>query len=122
MAVAVSDRIVLTMPTDARFRSVATLVLGGIGSRLELPYERMDDLQLAASSALVAASGEIVTMEVEVSEASVSVGIGPLVSGSSTDRGLLLVLERLVDSVTTTERDGGEWLVLELVRAPAPVD
>ncbi|HET7744811.1 MAG TPA: hypothetical protein VFK76_08725 [Gaiellaceae bacterium] len=117
-----TDSIRLTIPANERFRDVATMVLGGVGTRLDLSYERMDDLQLAASSALVAASGEIVTMEVEVSEASVSVGIGPLVSGSSTDRGLLLVLERLVDSVTTTERDGGEWLVLELVRAPAPVD
>jgi hypothetical protein len=98
------------------------MVLGGVGTRLELSYERMDDLQLAVSSALVAASEEVVTMEVEVGEARVAVTVGPLVAGSGSDRGLLLVLERLVDSVAATEREGGEWLVLELLRAPVPVD
>ena len=39
-----TDRIVLTIPAGARFRGVATLVLGGIGGRMDLPYERMDDL------------------------------------------------------------------------------
>ena len=41
---AVTDMISLTIPTATRFRGVATLVLGGIGSRLDLPYERVDDL------------------------------------------------------------------------------
>ena len=43
----VKDTIVLTIPTDSAYRGVASLVLGGIGTRLDLPYERMDDLQLA---------------------------------------------------------------------------
>ena len=55
--VPVTDRIVLTMPTDVRLRSVATLVLGGVGSRLDLPFEKTDDLQLAVLSALEAADG-----------------------------------------------------------------
>ena len=46
------DRVVLTIPAEPRFRSVATLVVGGIGSRADLPYERADDLQLAVLSAL----------------------------------------------------------------------
>ncbi len=117
-----TDTILLTIPANERFRDVATMVLGGVGTRLDLSYERMDDLQLAVSSALVAASGEFATMEVEAGEDCVSVRVGPLVSGSGSDRGLLLVLERLVDSVTTVERDGGEWLVLELARTAAPVD
>ncbi len=117
-----TDTILLTIPANERFRDVATMVLGGVGTRLDLSYERMDDLQLAVSSALVAAGGEFVAMEVEAGEDCVSVRVGPLVSGSGSDRGLLLVLERLVDSVTTVERDGGEWLVLELARTPAPVD
>ena len=53
----VSDRIVLTVPAGARFRSVATLVLGGIGGRADLPYERMDDLQLAVLSILDSTDG-----------------------------------------------------------------
>lgn len=117
-----SDSIRLSIPANERFRDVATMVLGGVGTRLDLSYERMDDLQLAVSSALVAASAELVTMEVDAGEESLSVAVGPLVAGSRSDRGLMLVLERLVDSVVTAEREDGEWIVLELVRAPAPVD
>jgi hypothetical protein len=117
-----TETILLTIPAEDRFRSVATMVLGGIGARLELSYERMDDLQLAVSSALVAASEELVTMKVDAGEERVLVSVGPLVDGSASDRGLLLVLERLVDSVETSERDGGQWLTLELERASAGVE
>ena len=65
---AVSDRIVLTMPAHERLRGVATLVLGGVGGRLQLPYERMDDLQLAVLSALDATGddGEV-SLELDAS-------------------------------------------------------
>ena len=114
-----TDTIHLTIPATTHFRPVATLVLGGIGSRLELPYERIDDLQLAVLSALVAAEGELVTVEVEIEDRDVSVGVGPLVEGSGADAALRLVLERLVDSVETSTRDDGEWLVLTLSLEPS---
>ena len=114
-----TDTIQLTIPATTHFRPVATLVLGGIGSRLELPYERIDDLQLAVVSALVAAQGEVVTVEVEIDETDVSVGVGPLVEGSGADAALRLVLERLVDSVEASTRDQGEWLTLTLSLEPS---
>ena len=117
-----TDTIQLTIPANPRFRPVATLVLGGVGSRLELPYERIDDLQLAVLSALVAAESEVVTMEVETNESRLSVSVGPLVDGSGADHALRLVLDRLVDSVEATVRDGGEWLTLRLERGGAPAD
>jgi len=110
--IGVSDRIVLTMPTQTRYRSVATLVLGGIGSRLELPYERMDDLQLAVLSALDASDDEIVTLEVDADEHGLRLALGPVRDGSSEDDGLVRVLSRLVDDVAHESRDGGEWLTL----------
>jgi anti-sigma regulatory factor (Ser/Thr protein kinase) len=113
----VTDRIVLAIPTEARFRSVATLVLGGIGSRADLPYERMDDLQLAVLSALDAADQPEVTLEVDADENGVSLALGPLRDGSGDDEGLGLVLSRLVDDVTHERRDGAEWLSLRLSRA-----
>jgi hypothetical protein len=113
------DRIVLTMPTDARLHGVATLVLGGIGSRLQLPYERMDDLQLAVLSVLAATGDETVTIEVEAGETSVQVGVGPLAEASTTDLALRRVLDRLVDSVEPADRDGRAWISLRLERAPA---
>jgi hypothetical protein len=113
----VTDRIVLALPTEARFRSVATLVLGGIGSRADLPYERMDDLQLAVLSALDAADQAEVTLEVDADENGVSLALGPVRDGSGDDQGLSLVLSRLVDDVTHERRDGAEWLSLRLSRA-----
>ena len=115
IGVDVSDRIVLRMPTETRFRSVATLVVGGIGSRLELPYERTDDLQLAVLSALDASDDETVTLEVDADESGLRLALGPVRDGSSTDDGLVRVLSRLVDDVAHERREGAEWLTLGLV-------
>ena len=112
LEVLMNDRIVLEMPTDARFRNVATLVLGGIGSRIELPYERMDDLQLAVLSALDASDDETVTLEVHAGEDGLRLALGPVRVGSAEDDGLVRVLSRLVDDVSHESRDGSEWLTL----------
>jgi hypothetical protein len=112
--VEVTDRIVLKMPTDARLRSVATLVLGGLGSRLDLPFERTDDLQLAVLSALEATDGGDVTLEVDADESGLLLAIGPVRTGSGEDDSLMRVLSRLVDHVDRESRDGVEWLSLRL--------
>jgi hypothetical protein len=112
LEVVVSDRIVLTIPADERFRSVATLVLGGIGSRAELPYERMDDLQLAVLSALDATDHETVTIEVDTHAGGMRLALGPLRDGSNADEGLARVLSRLVDDLGHESRDGAEWITL----------
>jgi hypothetical protein len=117
--VGVSDRIVLTMPTDVRLRSVATLVLGGLGSRLELPFERADDLQLAVLSTLEATDGGDVTLEVDADESGLRLAVGPVRAGSSEDDALMRVVSRLVDEVGHERRDGDEWLILRLARATA---
>ncbi len=111
-----TDRISLTVPSRTSYAGVATLVLGGIGSRLELSYERMDDLQLAVLSVLEARGDEEVTVEVEAAEERVSVSVGPLVEGSGSDQALARVLDPLVDSVEPVRRDGREWLMLQLER------
>ena len=112
------DRIVLTIPSEERFRSVATLVLGGIGGRADLPYERTDDLQLAVLSALAASSGSDVTVEVERRDGRLVVAIGPVRDGSGEDAGLTRVLAPLVDDLSSERRDGSEWLTL-VVLSPA---
>ena len=117
-----TDVVLLEIPTSPRLRGVATLVLGGMGSRMHLPYARVDDLQLAALSVLSAATEETVTLELSAEDASLSVGIGPLASGTGADDGLRRVLERLVDGVEPTERDGREWLMLRLARQGSPDD
>jgi hypothetical protein len=114
--VGVSDRIVLTMPTDVRLRSVATLVLGGLGSRLELPFERTDDLQLAVLSTLEVTDRGDVTLEVDADEGGLRLAVGPVRDGSGKDDALMRVVSRLVDEVGHERRDGDEWLILRLAR------
>jgi anti-sigma regulatory factor (Ser/Thr protein kinase) len=116
----VSDRIVLTLPTASSFRSVATLVLGGLGSRMELPYERMDDLQLAVLSALDSARGPSATLEADVDDERIRLAVGPLELGDGDRNGMDLVLSRLVDEVAYEEREGAAWVVLSLERSAAP--
>jgi hypothetical protein len=117
LGVRVSDRIVLTIPTDAGFRSVATLVVGGIGSRADLAYERMDDLQLAVMSVLDAADGDTATIEVDADGASLRLALGRLRDGTANDAGLARVLAPLVDELGYESRDGTEWVTLGVTSA-----
>jgi hypothetical protein len=112
-----TDTILLTIPRATRFTGVATRVLGGIGSRLDLPYERIDDLQLALLSVLDAGQDGDVSLEVETDGTSLALSIGPLVEGSSADASLARVLARLVDEVEPDPRDGEEWLTLRVTDA-----
>jgi hypothetical protein len=114
----VSDRIVLAIPTNDRFRSVATLVLGGIGSRSELPFERTDDLQLAVLSALDATDAAMVTIEVDADERGLRLALGPVRRGTGDDNGLARVLSRLVDDVAHESRDGADWITLGVSARP----
>src|SRR5262245_61741699 len=111
-------RVVLPLPAEPRFRSVATLVVGGIGSRADLPYERADDLQLAVLSALDAGIANEMTVEVDASDGRLEIAVGPVRDGSGEDAGLVRVLSRLVDDVTSERREGAEWLTLVVSDPP----
>lgn len=113
-----TDRIELVLPAASRFEGVAQLVLGGIGTRCHLPYDVVDELQLAVAGVLPSARDEHVVVEIGVGDA-VSVTIGPLIDGTIVDPALLHVLERLVDRVQPVSRDGSEWLSLEVGRPSA---
>jgi len=115
----VTDTIVLTIPTNPEFRGVASLVLGGVGSRLDLPFERMDDLQLAVLSMLDAAQGEEASVEIRAEDGHVAVSVGPLRDGAERDAGLALVLTRLTDGVEAARRDRGPWLTVVVSRVDA---
>ncbi len=112
----VADRISLTIPAEEQFRPVSTLVLGGVGTRLDLPFERMDDLQLALLSLLEAVDGEEVTVEIVADEDALAVTVGPLRAGTSADAGLERVVSRLVDERAVDAQDGREWMTVRLSR------
>ena len=111
-----SDTIVLTIPRDDAFRGVASLVLGGVGSRCEIPYERMDDLQLAVLSLIDASASDAITIEIRASEERIEVAVGPLRPGSETDAGLALVLGKLTDEVESGHRAGEPWTTVAIDR------
>ena len=47
-----SDEITLVLPAQEDFHQIAHLVTGGLGARLELTYEQLEDLQLALEALL----------------------------------------------------------------------
>jgi hypothetical protein len=78
-----SDRIELVTPVGRAWDPVIRLVLGGIGDRLDLGFDELDDLQLAVERLLAEASFEDrVTLSFEILERSVRVRIGPIMTGA----------------------------------------
>ena len=115
------DEITLTIPRDRALYSVAHLVLGGLGIRLNLTIEHLEDLQLALDAVLERArEEEQMTIAVSVREGAIETAIGPMRDGvrdeleatEGEDVGLRRILDTLVDSVELTPRDGGEWVKL----------
>jgi hypothetical protein len=116
------DEITLTIPRDRALYSVAHLVLSGLGIRLNLTIEHLEDLQLAVDTVLERSreEEEHVTIAVIVRDGRLETLIGPMRDGvraelaapEGEDVGLRRILNALVDEVELTERDGGEWLKL----------
>jgi hypothetical protein len=117
-----TDEITLTIPRDRALYSVAHLVLSGLGIRLNLTIEHLEDLQLAVDAVLERSreEEEHVTIAVTVSDGQLETLIGPMRDGvraelaapEGEDVGLRRILDALVDEVELTEREGGEWLKL----------
>ena len=116
-----TDEITLTIPRDRALYSVAHLVLGGLGIRLNLTIEHLEDLQLAVDAVLERVRAvEQVTITVSVSEGALETAIGPMRDGvraeleatQGEDVGLRRILDTLVDEVELTETDGEDWVKL----------
>lgn len=116
------DVIVLTLPPDPRYATVARIVVGGLAARLDLTYEALDDLQLAVESVLqesVAANGDV-TLTVDAGERGISIVMGPFQAtavstpAATVDGSLDLetVLAAVVDEVEREDRDGTRWFRL----------
>ncbi len=112
-----TDTITLTVPAGRRGLGIIALVLGGLGSRLELPVDRVDELTLAAEAAGVAAKGETIEFEMNVLEDRLVLLVGPLGEGAATEESLRRVVKPLVDRVDVVRKhDAQEWLELEVAR------
>jgi anti-sigma regulatory factor (Ser/Thr protein kinase) len=114
------DEIVLTIPRERPFYGVAHLVLGGLGSRLNLTLEHLEDLQLALDSLLAQHDGQgDVTLCIRIREGAIETEIGPFAPALSDELGaesggvgLRRILETVSDGVELGERDGEAWVTL----------
>jgi anti-sigma regulatory factor (Ser/Thr protein kinase) len=110
-----SDEITLTIPRSREFLSVAHLVLGGIGVRLNLTIETLEDLQLALDAILERdrEPGDV-TIAVRLGPDEIETVVGPLRDGvrrelarqRDDEVGLRRILDTLVDGVEAEDRDG----------------
>ena len=115
------DEITLTMPRDREFFSVAHLVLGGVGIRLNLTIETLEDLQLAIDAILERdhEPGDV-TIALRLNDQTIETEVGPfgdgvrreLEQGGAEEVGLRRILDTLVDEVEVTQGKGGDWVKL----------
>jgi hypothetical protein len=118
-----SDRIELVTPVGRAWDPVIRLVLGGIGDRLDLGFDELDDLQLAVERLLAEARFEDrVTLSFEILERSVRVRIGPILTGAIADAlqgpparpgelTLGRILQTVVDSYGVEKVEDGHMVV-----------
>jgi hypothetical protein len=116
------DTITLRLPHEQELVGVALLVVGGIGVRLDLTIETLEDLELAVESLLgCVPRGQDTTLEVKIANGSLTAAVSP-VDGArvraeldevSDAVGLRRVLQTVADRVEVVERDGASWVQIE---------
>ena len=126
-----SDRIDLTTPVGRAWDPVIRLVLGGIGDRLDLGFDELDDLQLAVERLLAeAGTTGTVHLSFEVGDGRVRAHVGPLRERAIADAlrdgdappgelTLKRILQTVVDAFGVEDVDQDNIVVrLEKLRAP----
>ena len=115
-----SDEITLTVPAQEDFRQIAHLVVGGLGARLDLTYEDLDDLQTALD-ALLGRRDDDGDIEVVVGQrdGQIRTSVGPFaehdldeLESESSALSLRRVLETVADGFEIERRDGSVWVLL----------
>lgn len=125
------DEVELRTPVGADWEAVVRLVLGGIGDRLDLGLDELDDLQLAVERLLAEAGAQrSVKLSFQLFDGSVRARIGPLVESAIADAlqrprpepgelTLRRVLDTIVDSYGVDHvADGGVYVRLEKAVRP----
>jgi hypothetical protein len=117
-----STSVQLELPSQPRFSAVGRLVAGGLASRLELPVDRIEDLQLAVEALLCrAATDGPVIMRMSEREPGLDVTLGPFAPAPAERASVERMLRALVDEVLVQDADEGEWVVMRTTRdQPAP--
>ena len=121
----------VTVPVE-RYMGVARLVTAGVGSRLDLSFETVDDLQLAVElvAAAAFAQGRQTTVSFANDGSHLSISISPLEAAvlettragfdSETPVRLRDLLEKLVDSVGTSLEPAPAIVLQKALEASRP--
>ena len=123
-----TDVVTLQLPRQPDYFGVAHLVLGGLGARLDLTYDVLEDMTTALDELMDRReSTEEVTLEVCVADGALTATVGPFggrvadeLHASDAGLGLRRVLETVVDGVSVSQRDGENWVELEKRLEKAP--
>ena len=115
-----SDEITLVLPAQEDFHHIAHLVTGGLGARLELTYEQLEDLQVALEALLACRDDDgDISIGIAVDDSRVRTTVGPFtdraiaeLDGDGAGLGLRRVLETVTDTLEVDHRDGGAWVEL----------
>jgi hypothetical protein len=94
--------------------------VSGLGVRLNLTIEHLEDLQLALDAALDRVRADPVTVTIRVKDGEIEALVGPMGDGvraelaadGGEDVGLRRILDALVDRAELETGDGGDWLKL----------
>ena len=118
-----SEAITLTVPFERPYQGVVRLVLGGLAARLDVPYEALEDVQLAVETILANdayAAGDRVNVEVEVDGGTLAISVGPLkhdalaadldAFDAAEGVGLGRLLATVMGEHEVEARDGQGWL------------
>jgi anti-sigma regulatory factor (Ser/Thr protein kinase) len=120
-----TDEIRLVLPAEEDFRHIAHLVVGGLGVRLDLTYDALEDIQVALEALLGCRDDEgeiVVTVTADGNGVRASVGpfdAGSLVAleGDGDGIGLRRVLDTVTDGFDVEDRDGSSWVELRKATA-----
>lgn len=115
-----TDVVTLQLPRERDYFGVAHLVLGGLGARLDLTYDVLEDMTTAIDELLNRReSSDDVTLKIKVDDDAIVATVGPFsgrvadeLHGSDAGLGLRRVLEAVVDKVDVGERNGEQWVEL----------
>ncbi|HET7571359.1 MAG TPA: hypothetical protein VFJ77_01685 [Gaiellaceae bacterium] len=121
------DEIRLVIPAEEDFRPIAHLVTGGLGLRLDLTYDDLEDVQVAIEALLGLRDDEDdVVVSLGLADGALRAAVGPFADDAVRELdeergelGLRRVLETVSDGFDVERHPDGAWVELRKRLAPA---
>jgi hypothetical protein len=108
-----STQIRLRWPSAPEYRPVGRLVLGGVGARTELGYDRVGELELALDALTRHQPvADHLELTIDVDDGTLRATVGPFAHDPLSDVAAARVIRALVDSVESVGSDGDHRVAL----------